>query len=105
MFETPKYHTLAQSQRLPAAGEHDIRVVFAGTMDQKQIQDLLLAVRAEIVDGPSSIGVYTIRIGSDNGARPDILAVLERLRHHPSVLFAEPALPLPRANREADRDR
>lgn len=103
LFETPKYHTLAHPNSLPASGQHDIRVVFAKTADQQHIEQLLRVVRGEVVDGPSSIGVYTVRIGSDNGSSPDIRAVLERLRHHPSVLLAEPGWPISEANRDADR--
>jgi len=103
LFETPKYHTLAHPNSLPALGQHDIRVVFAKPADQKHIEQVLRAVRGELVDGPSQIGVYTVRIVSDNGSSPDILAVLERLRHHPSVLLAEPGWPIPEANRDADR--
>jgi hypothetical protein len=102
LFETPKYYTLAQHNSLSAVGPHDIRVVFVKTADQQQIEQLLRAVRGEVVEGSSSIGVYTVRIGSDNGSSPDLRAVLERLRDHPSVLLAEPGWPIPEAKRDAD---
>ncbi|MGH8613091.1 MAG: hypothetical protein ACREYF_14015 [Gammaproteobacteria bacterium] len=104
LFETPKYHTLARHNSLPVVRQHDIHVVFAKTADQQEIEQLLRTIRGEVVDGPSSIGVYTVRLGSDNGSSPDIRAVLERLRHHPSVLLAEPGWPISEANRDADSD-
>ncbi|MGH8601409.1 MAG: anti-sigma factor family protein [Gammaproteobacteria bacterium] len=104
LFETPKYHTLAHPNSLPASGQHNIRVIFAKTADQQEIELLLRTIRGEVVDGPSSIDVYTVKIVSNNGSSPDILAVLERLRHHPSVLLAEPGFPIPGANRDEGRD-
>ena len=108
LFETPKYHTLAQPNSLYALGQRDIRVVFAKPADHKHVEQLLRAVHGEVVEGPSSIGVYsvyTVSVGSDDGSSPDILAALERLRHDPSVLLAEPGFPIPKASRDADGDR
>jgi len=97
----PKYHILANPGSLPAPKENDIRVVFAETVNQDQIEQLVLAVGAQIVDGPSSVGVYTLRIAFGDGAGHNILAAVERLRRHPRVLFAEPALPIARGDPSA----
>ncbi|MGH8592913.1 MAG: zf-HC2 domain-containing protein [Gammaproteobacteria bacterium] len=95
----PKYHTLANPGSLPAPKENEIRVVFAETVNQEQIEQLVLAVDAQIVDGPSSVGAYTLRVGHN------LSAAVERLRRDPRVLFAEPALPIARANPSADSRR
>ncbi len=97
----PKYHTLADSD-LSAARKNDIRVVFAETVEQEQIRQLLLAVRAQIIEGPSSVGAYTLRIAPGEGAGRDTVAALERLRRDPGVLLAEPTLPIAAGSPSAD---
>jgi hypothetical protein len=90
----PQYHTLADPNSESSAGKHDIRVIFAKTMEQEQIKQLLISLHAQIVDGPSSGGSYTVRIASGEHSDREVLTALDRLRHHPSVLFAEPAQPV-----------
>ncbi len=89
----PQYHTLANPNGVPAAGSNDIQVVFAKTLDQEQIQQLLLSLPAEIVAGPSSSGAYTVRIVTRDRSNQAMLAALVRLSQHPGVLRAEPADP------------
>ena len=89
----PQYHTLANPNSVPAAGSNEIRVVFAKTIDQEQIRQLLLSLHAEIVAGPSSSGAYTVRIATNDRSNKEMLAALVRLYHHPGVLLAEPAEP------------
>ncbi len=101
----PKYHTLADPGSLPAPKENDIRVVFAETVNQQQIGQLVLALGAQIVGGPSSVGAYTLRIAFGDSADHNIHAAVERLRRHPGVLFAEPALPIAGGNPSADTRR
>jgi hypothetical protein len=53
------------------------------------VRDLLLAIRGQIVAGPSSLGVYTVEVP----AGPDPLEkTLEHLRRQPRVSLAEPAV-------------
>lgn len=101
----PKYHTLANPGSLPGPKENDIRVVFAETVNQEQIEQLVLAVGAQIVDGPSSVGAYTLRIAFGDSAGHDVLAAVEWLRRDPRVQFAEPALPSARGNPGAESRR
>jgi hypothetical protein len=63
-------------------------------MDQEQIKQLLISLQGQIVGGPSSVGAYTVRIASGDHSHQAVLAALDRLRHHPGVLFAEPAQPV-----------
>ena len=64
-----------------------VRVVFAEGITEKEIRDLLLRLRGQIVAGPSPLGVYTVEMP----AAPDPLdRVLAHLRAQPKVSFAEP---------------
>ncbi len=64
-----------------------VRVVFADGATEKEIRDLLLSLRGQIVSGPSALGVYTVEVP----AGPDPLdRVLANLRARPKVSFAEP---------------
>jgi hypothetical protein len=94
MSKEPRYHTLADPSSAPSRGRNDIRIVLAKTIDQEQIKQLLVSLHARIVDGPNSVGAYTIRIASGNRSTQAVLTALERLRHHPDVLFAEPTQPM-----------
>jgi anti-sigma factor RsiW len=71
-----------------AAGSTErLRVVFADTLDQRSLREILLPLGAEIVAGPSPLGVYTLVLPAD--AEP-IGWVLTHLRARPEVRFAEP---------------
>lgn len=94
MSKEPRYHTLAAPNSVPSAGRNDIRVVFAKTMEQEQIKQLLISLQGQIVGGPNSVGAYTVRIAFGDHAHQAVLTALDRLRHHPGVLFAEPAQPV-----------
>ena len=87
----PQYHTLASPNSVPAAGSTDIQVVFAKTLTQEQIQQMLHALPAEIVAGPSASGAYTIRIATRDRSNQEMLAMLVRLSQQPGVLRVEPA--------------
>ena len=101
MSREPQYHTLADPHSVPAAGRNDIRIVFAEMMVEEQIQQLLLPVHGQIVEGPSAIGAYTIRIDAGDHA-DEVLSALDWLRHHPRVLFAELARPVATPNSGTD---
>jgi hypothetical protein len=87
----PQYHTLASPNSVPAAGSTDIQVVFAKTLDQEQIQQVLHSLPAEIVAGPSASGTYTVRIITRDRSNQEMLAMLVRLSQQPGVLRVEPA--------------
>jgi hypothetical protein len=70
-----------------AAATERLRVVFADTLDQRGLRELLLPLGAEIAAGPSPLGVYTLVLPAD--AEP-IGWVLTHLRARPEVRFAEP---------------
>jgi hypothetical protein len=87
----PQYHTLASPNSVPAAGSTDIQVVFAKTLTQEQIQQLLRSLPAEIMAGPSASGAYTVRIVTRDRSNHEMLAMLVRLSQYPGVLRVEPA--------------
>lgn len=84
----PVYETLSQSAPAPAASVR-LRLVFAEGTTEREARELLLAIRGQIVAGPSSLGVYTVEVP----AGPDpVEKILEHLRQQPRVSLAEPAV-------------
>ncbi len=75
----------AEPETVPSGAEH-LRIVFADTTTERQLREILQSVEARIVDGPSPVGAYTLRITDTQ----DLVSVVERLRAEPSVRLAEP---------------
>ena len=75
-------------------------MVFADGVRLGEVGKLLYGLGAEIVGGPSATGVYTLEVGARNAIEQ---SVLERLRDHAEVVFAEPVSPPPAARRGALR--
>ncbi|MGD0961531.1 MAG: zf-HC2 domain-containing protein [Methylomonas sp.] len=84
------YATLAAGSPAIAAGPH-LRVVFAKSLPETQIDRLLAGVRAKRVDAPNSVGAYTVALAADGG-QAALADALEFLRRQPEVLLAEPLL-------------
>lgn len=83
----PPYRTLgdaAPASAPPARGEAQLVVVFRPETRQAQMQQLLRASGARIVNGPSDAGAYVLAVPS---ARAD--AVRERLRAAAAVAMVE----------------
>jgi anti-sigma factor RsiW len=79
------FRTLSAEQETVPPGAL-LRIVFADTTTERQLREIVQSVEARIVDGPSPVGVYTIRITDTQ----DLASVVERLRADPSVRLAEP---------------
>jgi hypothetical protein len=82
------YATLSEASSRLGPGP-DFQIVFSPAVTTRQIQGLLGALDATIVNGPSSFGVYTVAVpvGPRHGvATAD--RVLQRLRASPLVQFA-----------------
>lgn len=78
------YETLSRAApAVVAAGQ--LRVVFGADVKESEMRASLRQINASIVDGPSTLGVYTLRLGT--GAQPQ--QALEALRANPKVRFAE----------------
>jgi hypothetical protein len=86
------YHTLAASGEMNRFQSGDVRVVFDSKVTEGEMAKLLSAVEGRIVDGPSELGVYTIRVGAGKAPSQSVEHVISRLRQDKGVLLAEPAL-------------
>lgn len=65
-----------------------VNVVFADNATQKQIRNLLVSLNAQITNGPTATGMYTLFVpGSKNKAR----SVITTLKKSKFILLAEPA--------------
>ena len=88
------FHTLSEprSEAPARPGRLLLRVVFADGVRLGEVGKLLYGLGAELVGGPSATGVYTIEVGARHALEQ---SVLERLRGHAEVVFAEPVSPPP----------
>ncbi len=86
------FHTLADAVA-PAATGPELRIVFREDATEGEIRDLLLPLEAEIVAGPSPLGVYTLALpaGADREPLPVVLA---HLRVQDAVRFVEAVAPM-----------
>lgn len=86
-----EYRTLSASEERPAVapGAPVLRMVFAPATPEEEMRRILLAVRGEIVGGPSPLGVYTVRPATADGDEEPLTVVLQHLRRQPEVLFVE----------------
>lgn len=84
----PLFQTLSSPEPGAEAGAAArLRVVFAEATTEKEIREVLLKVRGQVVGGPSPFGVYTVEVP----ASPDpVESVLAHLRSQKGVSLAEP---------------
>lgn len=80
------YRTVTDSA--PSTPEASVRIVFTNDMTVGQLQALLHDERLQIVAGPSEAGAYTLAASPDMDASARH-GLLDRLRSHPGVRFAE----------------
>jgi anti-sigma factor RsiW len=86
----PLYRTLSDGSDHVSQGQAHIQVVFADDITEKEIRALLTSVGGTIVNGPSSLGAYTVEILL-SGSSPDLVdPVLGAVRAHRKVRLAEP---------------
>jgi hypothetical protein len=88
--ESPVFETLTSPAK-PVGGACAacLHLVFTDEMRQDEMRNLLLAVRGQIVEGPSQMGVYTVDVGSAES----LGAALATLRKNQQVRLAEPIAP------------
>lgn len=86
--QQPGYQTMSSAAPQAAADQTTIKIVFADDITEKELRGLLHAVAAEIVAGPSTIGVYTLRM-SNSGTPDQTPQTMLALRAHPKVRLAE----------------
>ncbi|MGR8929304.1 MAG: zf-HC2 domain-containing protein [Gammaproteobacteria bacterium] len=100
MDEGPAYHTVANRGSLGSFEKNDIRVVFVTHTDISEISEILSTIDGQIVDGPTKLGIFTIRI--KDGEAASLPQILETLREKKAVIFAEPARPIEGAEKAED---
>ena len=67
-------------------------LVFYDNITERQLRALLLSVGADLIEGPTPQGVYTVAF--TRTADPvEIERVLSELRHSRRIVYAEPLLP------------
>ncbi|MGZ0080184.1 anti-sigma factor family protein [Methylomonas sp. TEB] len=87
---TTDYHTLSAAK--PDAGATgQIRVVFAKNLMEKDIDAALSQIDGIRVDGPNSVGAYTVKIATGK-PDADMAGALALLRSRQDVILAEPIL-------------
>lgn len=74
-----------------SAGSVRAHLVFYDNITERQLRALLLSVGAELIEGPTPQGVYTVAF--TRTADPvEIAHVLSELRHSRRVVYAEPLM-------------
>jgi hypothetical protein len=85
----PTYRTVTTTELVPASAA--LRVVFAPNFSIGDINALLRDQHLEIVNGPTTAGVYTLAtVASPAEVHGNLPNVLANLRANPGVRFAEP---------------
>lgn len=67
-------------------------LVFYDNITERQLRALLLSVGADLIEGPTPQGVYTVAFTRTIDPQ-EIARVLSELRHSRRVVYAEPLLP------------
>lgn len=84
------YRTLADA-KLESGGGTKLRVVFKKMLPDDEIDGLLARIHSRRLEGPNSLGAYTVQLGSDADT-PSMSAALDFLRSQQNVMLAEPVL-------------
>lgn len=84
---------MSQSHIAPTSSEAvRAHLVFYDNITERQLRALLLSVGADLIEGPTPQGVYTVAF--TRTTNPDeIWAALTELRHSRRVVYAEPLMP------------
>ncbi len=85
------YQTLS-NPIVDVANPDDLQVIFSRDTSEEAIEGILKSLPAIIVGGPSTAGVYTVRLSGLSG-EGKIQAALRTLRGRPEVFFAEASQP------------
>ena len=84
------YRTLAGASAHVGGRQALVRVVLSDDATEREIRALLESVEGRIVDGPSSIGAYTVELPVPSSAADRLAPLLGVLRAHARVRLAEP---------------
>lgn len=87
------YYTLSDA-RLESSAGPKLRVVFKNSLSDADIDALLAEIHGYRLEGPNSVGAYTVRLGSDKNT-PALATAVAFLRSQQNVMLAEPVLNQP----------
>jgi anti-sigma factor RsiW len=90
MTPSSSYRTLASGTDPVARDQAQIRVVFTEDVSEREMRAVLGLVDGRIIDGPSTIGAYTVQVPVPAAATDRVAPVLDVLRTQPKVRLAEP---------------
>jgi hypothetical protein len=86
----PVFRTLGDAElEVPRLTAPTFRVVFAPDTPEETMRRILRSLEAEIVAGPSPLGVYTVSVPRSDEMADWSALVVETLRREPDVLLAE----------------
>lgn len=90
----PAFRTLSNSGASPelanpGAERALLRVVFEPSLSEQAMRETLLELRAEIVGGPSTFGVYTLAVATRGAGSTPVEELLTHLREQAGVRFAQ----------------
>ena len=80
----PSYHTLGSAAPHKPAGEA-IAVMFDPALSEAELRRMVTGAGARIVDGPTTTQAFVLEVPAGQSA-----AVIQHLRAHAGVRFAEP---------------
>jgi Putative zinc-finger len=83
--QTDTFETLSTAETPASSSSQMLRVVFSDDMTAKELSELLLQTKAQIRQGPSEVGAYTVELSSGDTAQ-----VQATLRVHPKVKLVLP---------------
>jgi Putative zinc-finger len=79
------YETLSDDEKPNTHQGVAVRLVFAGDMTTQELSDLMKQAKAQIIQGPSAVGSYTVEIPTVDKERS-----LSLLRSYPKIKLAQP---------------
>jgi hypothetical protein len=94
MQGSAEFRTLSSRSAVAATSDRDLQVIFEAGVDRRGIDALAASVNGRIIDGPSPLGIYTVRIEGDGATEDDSpIRAAERLKANAKIVFAEPVVP------------
>ena len=87
---TTDYYTLSAAKPESPSGTK-LRIVFSKSLPNAGIDLLLEKIHGQLVEGPNSVGAYTVRLGADKNSQ-DLTAAVALLRKQQNVLLVEPVI-------------
>lgn len=87
---TADYYTLSAAKPESPAGAK-LRVVFSKSLPDTSIDLLLEKIHGQLVEGPNSVGAYTVRLSTGKDSL-DLTAAAALLRNQQNVLLVEPVI-------------